>query len=177
MSGTSGFSASGLAGISSMKSRGGRARPGSGRRPAGRVWEGHLRADTFKLLSEDVLFDGGWSASYFQWRFGDFTTSDETNPLFCWDVSPKDFSVSNIRTILDAKKTLGIRQPMVGFAKLSPVHRNRQILTFRVTTQNHRHATERFPQPVTEKELAVCGAHYCEVIYEDDVMDMWRFCE
>jgi len=99
------------------------------------------------------------------------------NPLFCWDVNPEDFSVSNIRTILDAKKALGIRQPMVGFAKLSPVHGNRQILTFRVTTQNHRHATERFPEPVTEEELAVCGAHYCEVIYEGDVGEMWQFGE
>ena len=83
--------------------------------------------------------------------------------------------VSNIRTILDAKTELSIRQPMLGFAKLSPVHQNRQILTFRVTPQNHRHATERFPKPVTEEELAVCGAHYCEVIYEGDVREMWRF--
>ena len=111
---------------------------------------------------------------------GDFVQSphrQKRDPLFCWDVNPDDFSVSNVRTILDARRTLGMELPMVGFAKLPPVHNNRQLLTFRVTTQNHRHATERFPEPVTEEELAVCGAHYCEVIYEDDVVEMWRFGE
>jgi len=110
---------------------------------------------------------------------GDFAASpygQKRNPLFCWDVDVGDFSVSNRRTILDAKKELGIRYPMVGFAKLSPPDGNRQILTFRVTTQNFRHATEKLPA-VTEAELAVCGAHYCEVTYRGKVDQVWEFAE
>ncbi|MFQ5810925.1 MAG: hypothetical protein ACE5JM_15010, partial [Armatimonadota bacterium] len=56
----------------------------------------------------------------------------------------------------------------------SPPHGNRQILTFRVTTQNHRHATETLPA-VTAEELSQCGAHYCEVIYPGEPPPMWRF--
>jgi hypothetical protein len=50
------------------------------------------------------------------------------NPLFCWDIDPDDgFAATNRRTILDMRDK--IRFPMVGFAKLSPVKNNRQILT------------------------------------------------
>jgi hypothetical protein len=108
---------------------------------------------------------------------GDFAASphrQKRDPLFCWDVDPKNFSVANIRTILDGRQTLGMELPMIGFAKLSPVHNNRQILTFRVTTQNHRHATDRWPA-VTEHDLAQSGAHYCMVIYQGEVPDAWRF--
>jgi hypothetical protein len=108
---------------------------------------------------------------------GDFFASphrQKRDPLFCWDVDPHDFSVSNMRTILDGRKVLGMELPMIGFAKLSPVDSGRQILTFRVTTQNHRHATERWPA-VSEHDLAQTGAHYCVVIYDGDVEDTWRF--
>jgi hypothetical protein len=96
------------------------------------------------------------------------------DPLFCWDVDPKDFSVSNRRTIMDGRQNLGMQLPMIGFAKLSPVHNNRQILTFRVTTLNHRHATEKYPA-VTEHDLAQSGGHYCVIRYEEDVPNTWRF--
>jgi|GEM_PF-201601 len=96
------------------------------------------------------------------------------DPLFSWDVDPKDFSVSNRRTIMDGRQNLGMQLPMIGFAKLSPVHNKRQILTFRVTTQNHRHATEKWPA-VTEHDLAQSGAHYSVIRYEEDVPNTWRF--
>lgn len=65
--------------------------------------------------------------------------------------------------------------PMIGFAKLSPVHNNRQVLTFRVTTLNHRFETERYPA-VTQHDLAQSGAHYCVVRYpEGAAPDTWRF--
>jgi hypothetical protein len=96
------------------------------------------------------------------------------NPLYCWDADPSDFSVSNRRVILDAREHLDIAFPMVGFAKLSPVYQGRQILTFRVTTQNHIYATEDIPA-VTESELAQCGAHHCVVTFRDRVPDTWRF--
>ena len=98
------------------------------------------------------------------------------DPLFSWDVNPDDFSVSNQRTILDAKQVLGMHQPMVGFAKLSPVHKNRQILTFRVTTLNHREPDERFPEPVSEHDLAQCGAHHCVILYPPGTAEnTWKF--
>ena len=96
------------------------------------------------------------------------------NPLFVWDVDPGEFSVSNRRAIFDAKIKLGFRNPMVGFAKLSPVHKNRQILTFRVTTLNQLKATEKYPA-VTDEEIANCGAYYCEILYDEDVPEMWNF--
>ena len=64
---------------------------------------------------------------------------------------------------------------MIGFAKLSPIHNNRQILTFRVTTQNRREATERWPA-VTAHDLAQSGAHYCVIRYPEGVAkNTWRF--
>lgn len=108
---------------------------------------------------------------------GELMTSpyrQKRNPLYCWDVNPKDYSVSNRRVILDARKHLDIAFPMIGFAKLSPIHQGRQILTFRVTTQNHIHATETMPA-VTKAELAQCGAHYAVVTYGKGVSDTWRF--
>ena len=64
---------------------------------------------------------------------------------------------------------------MIGFAKLSPAYNNRQILTFRVTTLNHRFATERYPA-VTPHDLAQSGAHYAVVRYpEGTVKNPWRF--
>ncbi len=108
---------------------------------------------------------------------GDFAASphrQKRDPLFCWDVNPQNFSVSNVRTILDGRQTLGMELPMIGFAKLSPVHNNRQILTFRVTTLNHRFATERWPA-VTAHDLAQSGAHYCVIRYARTVPDSWRF--
>lgn len=108
---------------------------------------------------------------------GDIAASphrQKRDPLFCWDVSPDDFSVSNVCTILDGRRTLGMELPMIGFAKLSPVHNNRQLLTFRVTTQNHQHPTDRWPA-VTPHDLAQTGAHYCEIIYDRDVPNAWRF--
>lgn len=109
---------------------------------------------------------------------GDFAQSphrQKRDPLFCWDVNPQDFTVSNPRTILDGRQMLGMQLPMIGFAKLSPVHNNRQILTFRVTTLNHRFATERYPA-VTPHDLAQSGAHYAVVRYpEGAVENSWRF--
>ncbi len=109
---------------------------------------------------------------------GDFATSprrQKRDPLFCWDVDPTDFSVSSPRTILGGRQTLGMELPMIGFAKLSPVHNNRQILTFRVTTLNHRFATDRWPA-VTAHDLAHSGAHYCVIRFpEGAVKDPWRF--
>lgn len=101
------------------------------------------------------------------------------NPLYCWDVDPDTFAVSNRRIVLDANKSgLSLRHPMIGFARLSPLYDgNRQVLAFRVTTQNHRHATDRFPA-VTEDELAVCGSHYCEIEWEGTVQQgPWTFGE
>jgi hypothetical protein len=111
---------------------------------------------------------------------GDFASSphrQKRDPLFCWDVNPFDFTVSNPRTILDGRQWLGMELPMIGFAKLSPVHDDRQILTFRVTTQNHRHATDRWPA-VTEHDLAQCGAHYCVIRYPKGAANnTWRFAQ
>ena len=109
---------------------------------------------------------------------GDFAASphrQKRDPLFCWDVDPKTFAASNPRTILDGRQNLGMELPMIGFAKLSPVHNNRQILTFRVTTLNHRFETERYPA-VTEHDLAQSGAHYCVIRYPKGVAkNTWRF--
>jgi hypothetical protein len=65
----------------------------------------------------------------------------------------------------------------MGFAKLSPVHNNRQILTFRVTTRNRRHASNRGPA-VSRHGLAMSGAHYCVIRYPDGVAkNAWPFAE
>lgn len=109
---------------------------------------------------------------------GDFAQSphrQKRDPLFCWDVNPRDFTVSNPRTILDGRQHLGMQLPMIGFAKLSPVHNNRQILTFRVTTLNHRFESTKGPA-VTAHDLAQSGAHYAVVRYpQGTVSNPWRF--
>ena len=95
------------------------------------------------------------------------------NPLFCWDIDPeKEFEASNQRTILDMQEK--IHSPMVGFAKLSPVKDNRQILTIRVSSMSQRQATEKYP-PLTREELAHCGAYYSVITYNPPVPDSWRY--
>ena len=123
------------------------------------------------LMADGVLriFSGDMAAS--PYRQGQ---SGKRDPLFCWDVNPKDFSVSTPRTILDGRKTLGMELPMIGFAKLSPVHDNRQILTFRVTTMNHQHATDTMPA-VSAHDLAQSGAYYSVITFTHRVEDTWRF--
>ncbi len=95
------------------------------------------------------------------------------NPLFCWDVDlDNDFEVSNERMLLDMRGK--IKFPMVGFAKLSPVKNNRQILTIRVTSMAQRQATEKFPA-LTKEELEHCGAYYSVITYDPPVPDTWQF--
>jgi hypothetical protein len=96
------------------------------------------------------------------------------DPLFCWDVDPNNFSVTNQRTILSGRANLGMELPMIGFAKLSPVHNQRQILTFRVTTMNQRQATDRWPA-ATDHDLHQSGAHHCVIRYDGNIPDTWRF--
>jgi hypothetical protein len=95
------------------------------------------------------------------------------NPLFCWDIDPDDgFAATNRRTILDLRDS--IRFPMVGFAKLSPVKNNRQILTMRVSSMSQRQPTEKYPA-LTEDELGACGAYYSVITYDPPVPDTWQF--
>jgi len=95
------------------------------------------------------------------------------NPLFCWDIDPANgFAASNQRTVLDMKGK--IRFPMVGFAKLSPVVNNRQILTIRVSSMSQRQATAKYPA-LTPAELDHCGAYYSVITYARPVPDTWRF--
>jgi len=97
------------------------------------------------------------------------------NPLFCWDVDPdNDFAVSKRRTLLDMRGK--IKFPMVGFAKLSPVKDNRQVLTIRVTSMAQRQATEKFPA-LTKEELEHCGAYYSVLTYDTPVDDTWQFAD
>ena len=97
------------------------------------------------------------------------------NPLFCWDIDPDNgFAASNKRVILDMKER--IRFPMVGFAKLSPVVHNRQILTIRVSSMSQRKATEKYPA-LTKEELDNCGAYHSVITYDPPVPDTWKFAE
>ncbi len=67
---------------------------------------------------------------------------------------------------------------MLGFAHLSPLFGgNRQLLGFRMSVLNGREKSERF-SALTEKELAVCGSHYCEITYEGKLIQPpWMFPE
>ena len=97
------------------------------------------------------------------------------NPLFCWDVDPdRGFEVSNRRTLLDMRDK--IKFPMVGFAKLSPVKDNRQILTIRVSSMSQRRPTEKYPA-LTKAELDHCGAYHSVLTYDPPVEDAWKFAE
>ena len=109
----------------------------------------------------------------FSGHIGGGTT--KRNPLFCWDIDPdNDFAASNRRTLLDVRGK--IRFPMVGFAKLSPVKDNRQLLTIRVTSMQQRQQTEKFPA-LTRDELKHCGAYSSVLTYDPPVPDTWTFGE
>lgn len=104
--------------------------------------------------------------------------SRNLDPLFCWDVNPDDFSISNRRAILDAKPALGMPEPVVRFANLSPVHDSRQILTCRVTPMKHPEPDGKSPVPVGEPDLAQTGAHYSVIRYpRGTVENTWLFDE
>ena len=107
----------------------------------------------------------------FSGHLGGGTT--KRNPLFCWDIDPEnEFSASNQRTALDMKGK--IAYPMVGFAKLSPVVNNRQILTVRVSSMSQRQPTDKYPA-LTREELEHCGAYYSVITYDPPVPDTWQF--
>ena len=101
---------------------------------------------------------------------------ERRNPLYCWEVNPKDFSASNRQVIMDGPER-GLRFSNVpsrfgkgmniGFARLSPLLGNRQILTYRLMTRNFK--------PATEAELDQCGTYYSEIIYDGDVKEQWEF--
>jgi len=99
----------------------------------------------------------------------------ERTPLCCWDVSPKDFSVSDRRVILDARKQgMPFYNPFVDMAKLCPHQGRRQLLLFRVITRRQT-ADQDMDQPITAREHAEAGIHYAELVYREDVPEPWRF--
>ena len=106
-----------------------------------------------------------------------FGNTVNRSPLFCWDVNPLDFSLSNQRTILDAKaEGLPFYFPFVDMAKLSPVYNHdRQLLLYRVITRRQtagRYDTEHDVSPAEHEQA---GIYASELTYSDAVEPAWCF--
>ncbi|MBC8876439.1 MAG: hypothetical protein H8E44_43985 [Planctomycetes bacterium] len=93
------------------------------------------------------------------------------NPVYCWDVDPSDFALSNCKTLI-ATADLGWA-PTVRSVKmrafLSPVFDNKQIASARVTAE--------VVGTPGEKVLDQCGVHYWYVTYDRDIECQWRFAQ
>lgn len=107
---------------------------------------------------------------------------EKRNPLFCWDVNPNDFSLSNRRVIFDFyERGLYIQGddrlkdsqgPMAGFVKLCPHQGNTQLLTHRVTKAGGQADSI---QGSNADERAYFGSYASEFTYDHMPEPAWVF--
>lgn len=106
-----------------------------------------------------------------------FGNTVNRSPLFCWDVNPRDFSLSNRQLIVDAEaEGLPFHFPFADMAKLSPVyHDNRQLLLHRMITRRQTACRYDLEVPVSDAEHEQAGIYASEFIYSDAVEPAWCF--
>ena len=106
-----------------------------------------------------------------------FGNTVNRSPLFCWDVNPLDFSLSNQQPVLDAKaQGLPFYFPFVDMAKLSPVyHGNRQLLLHRMITRRQTACRYDLEIPVSDTEHRQAGIYASEFMYRDALEPDWCF--
>jgi hypothetical protein len=100
----------------------------------------------------------------------------QRNPLYCWDVNLKDFTVSNRRLIFDAHAAgLPIKYPYVDCAKVLPAGGGKQYLGIRVMTPLKWHEIPNYSGKLTQEEFDLLGGHVVEMKYDGPVPDEWDF--
>lgn len=105
------------------------------------------------------------------------------DPLYVWDVSPRDFTCTNRRVIFDTVAAkLPFRresQPKVDFATLFPPQGKTQIVAFRVTVRGNNFGypgRDDIP-PITAEEKAKCGLYYTKIHYSAVRQGWWTLPE
>ena len=101
---------------------------------------------------------------------------EHRNPLYCWDVNLKDFTVSNRRLIVDAHAAgLPIRYPFVDCPKVLPAGNGKQYLGIRVISPLKWHEIPNYDGKLTQEEFGLMGGHVVEMKYDGPVPDEWDF--
>lgn len=114
---------------------------------------------------------------------GDFAHSpykQRRDPLYAWDVDPRDFSVSNRRVVLDgvAAGLFAADGPPRGLdfvCVLPHAGGTTQLLAHRVLAYRYRAGVERGAPPVTPEEFARFGIHFGRITYPEPVPAAWSF--
>lgn len=101
------------------------------------------------------------------------------DPLYCWDVNPEDFSVSNRCVIFDSVKA-GVfpDDPALArstcFAAVAPhAGGNVQYVMHRVMC--FRYLPGVHGEPITEEQLEVHGIYHTAIRYREEPPATWRF--
>ena len=98
------------------------------------------------------------------------------NPLYCWDVNPDDFTVSNRRVVFDSRAAgLPLSFPFIDAPKLLPAGVGRQFVGFRVLTPLKWHKIPNYPVVLTPAEFDVLGCYVAELKYDGPIRDEWSF--
>lgn len=98
------------------------------------------------------------------------------NPLYCWDVNPDDFRVSNRRVVFDSRAAgLPLTFPFIDAPKLLPAGAGRQLLGFRVLTPLKWHKIPGYPTALTMAEFDALGCYAVELKYAGPASEPWEF--
>ena len=114
---------------------------------------------------------------------GDFTNSphkQRRDPLYCWDVDPGDFSVSERHVVLDSVQA-GIfaddaTPRSTCFCAVFPHMGGKvQLAATRAMAIRYRPGVEPNSPPVTAEQFAKFGVYYFKLHYAKDCPPAWRF--
>jgi len=103
------------------------------------------------------------------------------DPLYVWDVNPRDFACTQRRVIFDTVEAkMPFRkeaQAKVDFATLFPAQGSTQIVSYRVNVRSNNFGypgRTDIPQ-ITAEEKAKCGAYFTKLHYPDVRLEPWTF--